>query len=440
MKLADATETPKPTDEFKLTKDQTKKFKAIETTDSNYLVMGKPGVGKSVLIRSLINNGTKPWSIAAPTGLAALNVDGRTLHSLFRLPVSAGVIERDYTNFPEDERTVHALQYGIKALIIDEISMVRADMFDYIDRLLRFVKGNDLPFGGIQVIAVGDFFQLPPVVIGPEKFQLKRAGYRSPFAFSADVFDSFKVLELTEVLRQVGDPTFIKLLDSARMGSVTPNDLRLLNERVVEQPDLAIQLTATNKLADLVNQQALGSLPGASSEHLAFKTGDWAANPCDERLSLKIGAHVIVKKNGADRPPKLLGEKFESKVVNGTLGIVTDMEPDRIEINNKHWIYRQQFERKVKMKEDGKWREVIVATFIQMPLALAWAVSMHKSQGQSFDQVIVDPSAVFAPGQLYVALSRCRSLNGLFLTRKVTAQQFMTDKAVLDFYQSLKKK
>lgn len=447
MKISEASKTKQESaPAFKLTKDQAKKFKTIETTDSNYLVMGKPGVGKSVLIRSLISDGTKPYSIAAPTGLAALNVDGRTLHSMFRLPVSEGIVERDYTQYPDDERTVNALQYGLKALIIDEISMVRADMLDYIDRLLQFVKGNNKPFGGIQVIAVGDFFQLPPIVKGPEKVQLQRAGYPSPFAFSADVFKSFKILELTEVLRQVGDPTFIKILDGARMGSVSPLELNLLNERVHAAPELAIQLTATNKLADLMNQSSLERLPDPSIRFTAIKTGEWVADPCDANLVLKVGAHVMVKKNGADRDPKKIvkpgDEKFESKVVNGTLGIVTKIQEDKVQLDDKHWIYRQQFDRKIKRRnpDTNKWEEVVVATFNQMPLSLAWAVSMHKSQGQSFDKVIVDPSAVFAPGQLYVALSRCRSLAGLTLTRKVTASQFMTDRSVLNFYRSTQNK
>ncbi len=440
---------------FKLTRNQMTIFNTVERTFDNYLIHGKPGVGKSVLIRHLIAHGNKHFTIAAPTGLAALNIDGRTLHSIFRIPVSQGIIHPTFNKFNLDDKVVNAIKYGIKALIIDEISMVRADILDFIDRYMRYCKEQpDKPFGGVQVIAVGDFFQLPPVTSSQEKAEFKAAGYDSPFAFDAKCFaGNFNVVFLNQVLRQKGDTAFIELLDTVRMGAPMYSQLKLLNARVGKHDGMCITVASTNQQADIVNQKRLNELDADSSAwFMADKFGEWPAMPCDERMELRVGAQVLVKKNGADRPAGV--REYDSKVVNGTIGIVTKIhtkveegteledidydQPEYVEIEletkERVKIYRQRWERKIKKLEDGEWNEILVASFEQMPLILAWAISIHKSQGQSFNKVHIDASRIFAAGQLYVACSRARSLKGITFEDKINPNKFWADSDVLRFF------
>lgn len=430
-----------------LTEDQQRIFDLVLHTNKNCFISGKPGVGKSVLTRAL-KEARPAYRVGAPTGLAAKNAGGSTLHSIFRIPVSDGIIPPTYNKFPIDDRTVNAIRYGVKALIIDEISMVRADTLDYIDRCLRHVKQKDAPFGGIQVIAVGDFFQLPPVTKGLDKKALRDTGYDSIFAFSAKVWDTFEPLELTEVLRQKGDDTFINILHGARTGDVTPKDMVALNKRVEATPtDIRPQLTATNAEADAINNRELAKLGEPSYEFSADAYGDWPNNgfPADTILTLKVGAQVLIKMNAADRPPKHKGE-FLSTVVNGDLGVVVAVnkegpEGPTVSVLNRAGetitIYRKQWERKVKEEVNGTWEERVTATFNQIPLTLAWAISMHKSQGQSFDVVHINAAKVFTAGQLYVALSRCRTLAGVTLEQRISREQFKTDPYVQAYYKQL---
>jgi len=426
--------------EFQLTKNQQEIFELAETTQDNILICGKPGVGKSVLIRALVENGNKTYTLAAPTGLAALNIGGRTLHSIFRLPISQGIITPDYNKFPIDDRVINNIRYNIKHLIIDEISMVRADTFDYIDRLMRFCKQNEKPFGGAQIIAVGDFFQLPPVVVKDEGKQLSNVGYASPFMFDAASAKNFRIVELNEVLRQKGDDAFLELLDGARTGQVLPKQIQYLNTRVECLDGLRISLTGTNAQAEQINGGKLRALAGEEKAYNSNKFGDWPALPAEEYLKLKVGAQVMVKMNGADKPDGFKGE-FSSQVVNGSLGIVQEMQDDKVIITLNNGtpvtIYRKRWERKVKEKIEGQWEERVVASFEQIPLALAWAISIHKSQGQTFDQVHIDASRIFAAGQLYVALSRARTMAGISLNSKVDARKFFADRNVIRFYNSI---
>lgn len=438
--------------EFPLTKNQQQIFDAIESSNKNFLVCGKPGVGKSVLTRALTELGRKTYTLAAPTGLAALNIEteyarAKTLHSLFRLPVSGGIVAPNFNNFTIDDHTLKNIKYQIKHLIIDEISMVRADMFDYIDRLLRFVKGINLPFGGVQIICIGDFYQLPPIVQGFEQKQMTDVGYDSPFVFSAKIFGAnFIILTLSEVLRQKGDPKFIDLLDNARTGYMTAKNIGDLNRRVMPADDLTIRLCGTNAQADEVNSKFLAAINAPSFQYIGEKFGEWPALPVDPQLTLKVGAQVIVKVNGADRPPNFKG-KFVSEVVNGTLGKVHEIIEESEDSERKVvietakgalvTIYTKRWERKVKVFENDAWEERIVASYTQMPLQLAWAISIHKSQGQSFDKVHIDARKIFAPGQLYVALSRCRSMKGLSLESVVTASKFWANPKVVEFFETI---
>lgn len=428
-------------EQFVLTKSQQAIFDAVEQTHDNYLLIGKPGTGKSVVTRALANNGQKNYTLCGPTGLAALNINGRTLHSVFRIPVSKGIIHPDYVQFPKDDRTINVLRYGIKYLIIDECSMVRADMFDYIDRLLRHVRLNDKPFGGLQVILIGDFFQLPPVVLSQEKKELKEYGYSSEFIFHSHVWEqaNFHILQLTEVLRQQGDIKFIKLLHGARTGNLRPADVRLMDKLVGRQDDLRISLTGTNRQADEINARHLLSIDQPTKTFTAEMWGQWPAYPVDPELTLKVGAQVMVRKNRADLDPARPAKEQHSIVVNGTIGKVVEMEDSHVAIElpdgRTAKIYRSTWEMKVKQKTDeGKWQEITVAGYTQMPLSLAWAISIHKSQGQTFERVHIDATKIFAPGQMYVALSRCKTLAGISLEQKLTTGKFWPNRAVIDFY------
>lgn len=421
-----------------LSDEQQRAFDLIESTDQCQLIIGKPGVGKSVLIRHLTTVGQKHYVIAAPTGLAALNIGGKTLHSIFGITPSEGIFQRDYNRFTNNLNIINYIQHRVNHVIIDEISMVRADMLDYIDRELRQIKNVDKPFGGVQIIAFGDFFQLPPVAKSSDIKELKDAGYASEFAFDARVFkDNFNVTILNQVHRQ-SDPVFLSLLDSMRNDKVTAKHMVMLNKLVGSSNDLRIKLTPLNRQADVVNQSELKAIQQPSETYEATKFGYWPANPIDQ-LTLKVGAQIMVKKNSADRPPQLRGA-FDSKVVNGTLGKVIELPNEQqpyikieLETGETANIYKARWERREKEKIDGVWSEKIVASYEQYPVQLAWAISIHKSQGQTFEKVHITPKSVFAAGQFYVALSRAKSLEGVLLDGPVSQRTFMVDKRVLQF-------
>lgn len=436
-----------------LTKTQQAIFDFVEDTDKNVFITGRPGTGKSVLTNALRQLGRKDYRVAAPTGLAALNVNGKTLHSMFGLPVSDGIIAPDYNKFSQIDNVVKFVRYQLRWLIVDEISMVRVDQFEFIDRFCRLVRNDSRPFGGIQVIAVGDFYQLPPVAKPDDVKALKAAGWESPFVFSSRLFDSFETRELTEVLRQKGDRKFVDILARMRVGDLAPKDLAAINAQVEPNfDDVRIRLVSTNAEAFSTNSKELAKLPGNTVTFSATQTGVWPVKdnfPAETELTLKIGAQVMVKLNKADIPQ---GERGDSDVVNGDLGVVEAIfeEMDGEEFvkeayvavrlrknNNVVKIWRRRWEYKVKEKVGSDWTERVVASFEQIPLSLAWAISMHKSQGQSFEAVHINCEKIFAPGQAYVAFSRCRTLEGITLESRVNASKFFANKEVVKFFKAL---
>lgn len=425
-----------------LSEEQQRVFDLIEGSDKCQLIIGKPGVGKSVLIKHLLKNGQKYYVLAAPTGLAALNIGGKTLHSIFGIVPSEDIFEHDYNKFTNNPNVINFIQHRLNHLIIDEISMVRADMLDYIDRQLQAMKGNSLPFGGVQVIAFGDFFQLPPVANSADIKGLKAAGYESEFAFDAKVFaGNFQISILSQVHRQ-SDPKFLGLLDAARNGKINAKHIQMVNSRIEQPTDIRIKLTPLNRQADVINQSELKAIKQPAETYEAIKYGYWPANPID-MLTLKVGAQVMIKKNSADRPPAHKGP-FESKVVNGSLGRVTELPSTqspciKVELDNGETvsIWKARWERKEKEKVDGQWSERVVASYEQYPVQLAWAISIHKSQGQTFERCHIDPKSIFAAGQFYVALSRAKTLEGVTLEGPVSQRTFMVDKRVLEFVNNL---
>lgn len=429
--------------EFPLTKDQQRIFEIVEGSNDNVCIHGVPGSGKSVLNNALQNDGKKTYTMAAPTGLAAQNIAGRTIHSIFGIPVSFGVIAPTFNKFPTNRNQVANITYNVKRLIIDEISMVRADQLDYIDRCLRYFKRINLPFGGIQLIAVGDFFQLPPIVKGEEKKQFTDYGYESEFAFHARAFSSIKIESLTEVLRQKGDNKFIKLLHEVRMaekGSLSLKHMVMLNDRVDEPDGICVRLVGANAQADDINAMELAKLPGEPFEFHATSYGEWEKVPVDQVITLKIGAQILVKKNKANIP---MGQRGDSDIVNGTLGVVEEIITDdpelkriviRLRNGETATIFEQRWERKIKHQDEGEWGEKTVAGYEQLPVSLAWAISIHKSQGMTMERVHIDLSRIFAGGQVYVALSRCKSLDGITLESRINRDKVYANKTVLDYF------
>lgn len=435
--------------EFTLTREQQQAFDLCENTSDNILIHGKPGVGKSVLIRALRETGQKHYTLAAPTGLAALNIGGKTLHSQFGIGVSNGVFAPDFNNFTTNDHVLRNVYHKVNTLIIDEISMVRADLLDYLDRELQAIKQSDLPFGGVQVIAVGDFFQLPPVTKDVERKQLKEYGYDSEFAFDAFSFKGFKVVSLENVQRQ-NDKEFIEFLHAARTGDITTKHLKLINRRVAPCTDFRISVTATNAQADMINNKQLSLIKEEPIKFEALQYGYWSAYPVEKVMTLKKGAQVMIKKNNADKPPYVKGgnNTASGKIVNGTICRILELPTKennfcRVELEDGTManIYSQRWELKEKQRNgDNKWEEKTIATFEQYPFQLAWAISIHKSQGQSFDKVHIDASRIFAAGQLYVAVSRARTLDGISLQAPIVQdskrKMFWADKDVLRFNQS----
>jgi energy-coupling factor transporter ATP-binding protein EcfA2 len=404
-------------------------------------ITGKAGSGKSTLLKNFCQTTQKRFAIVAPTGIAALNVGGQTIHSFFRFPV--GIFDRRNIKKQNNAK----LWQNLDLIIIDEVSMVEAKIIDDIDYFMRLNGRNpDLPFGGVQIIAFGDLFQLPPVYT-QEKEEIQNLGYNyeTPYFFSADIFQSvpIKTIELTTTFRQ-SDSEFLELLNQIRIGKINAQSLEKLNQRCnfLPKSNSVITLTTTNEKARNINLRNLESLKGKAHTFIAEIQGEIpeSAYPADYKLILKPEAQIIFLKN----------DNTEGRWANGTLGKVQDLGNDWIRVkipdsnsSGKQKIYeveRVEWE-KVRYEFDEKKGEIIpkkIGSFTQFPLRLAWAITIHKSQGKTFDEVLIDKGRrAFAPGQIYVALSRCTSLEGVYLTQPITRQDIFTDSVVVDFMSRL---
>lgn len=418
----------------------------VQFTHRSLFLTGKAGTGKSTFLHYIAQTTKKKYVILAPTGIAAINVGGATLHSFFKLPFHP-LLPNDRRYSTQQLR--NTLKYNsekiklireLELIIIDEISMVRADIIDFIDKILRVYSHNmRIPFGGKQLLLVGDVYQLEPV-LKEEDWQLLQPYYPSKFFFDAHVFRTFQLvcIELQKVYRQ-RDDKFISILDHIRTSTITTTDLSLLNQQVGQhQPmdahQLSITLSTRRDTVDYINSLHLSKLPGDATILHGSIDGEYPENnlPTPIELEVKTGAQILFIKN--DR---------EKRWVNGTLGTIIgigDEEDGKIYVrteqgedvdveqevwNNVRYTYNQK---------EQKVEEEILGSFQQFPLRLAWAITIHKSQGLTFNQVKIDLSGgVFAGGQTYVALSRCRSLKGIALQEPVKREDIYVNQEVVKF-------
>lgn len=416
--------------EISLSAEQQAVFKLVESSMANVYVTGKAGTGKSVLLQYFVEHTEKRTVVVAPTGVAALNVGGQTIHSLFKLAPEL----QDLKNLRVDYKTKELLRH-IDTVVIDEISMVRADLMEAINVKLQLARGNDLPFGGVQVLMFGDLYQLPPVVSDGQLHRYFDHNYGGIYFFNAPVYKKtqLRIFELNQIFRQK-DEEFKKLLNAVRNGQHSEGILAKLNERKLEVMPQGgyVTLAGNNTTVSRINHNKLDKLPGEEKVYTAEITGDLKENsfPTEKYLKLKAGAQVMLLKNDRQKPPRW---------VNGTLGIVTKLSEEVIRVNIdgvEHSVSKETWNslRYYYDHEERKLDKEIVSSFTQFPLRLAWAITIHKSQGQTYQSVAIDLSdGAFAHGQTYVALSRCTSLDTLYLTAPIRNEDIIVDQEIIEF-------
>ncbi len=428
----------------------------INQTNQTIFLTGKAGTGKTTLLRKIMESTHKNAVIVAPTGIAALNAGGVTIHSFFQLPFAGFIpefgVKASFTESvkfeTKDTLTRHfsmnktrlKIIRNIELLIIDEVSMLRADLLDAMDWTLRNVRRINEPFGGLQVLFIGDLLQLPPVV-KQEEWQVLRSYYEGVFFFHARVLKEIQSLyiELSTIFRQQ-DQAFIQVLNNLRNNEISEGDVRVLNQYVKPDFDASkeegyITLTTHNSKADEMNSKALQALPGKKMSFDAEITGDYPKHlfPLEETLELKLNAQVMFVKNDLS---------LDKNYFNGKMGKIESLSEQEITVffpEEKKRIRVEKFEwtniRYALNEATGEVKEEVLGTFVHYPLKLAWAITVHKSQGLTFDKAVLDVSDVFAPGQAYVALSRLRSLQGLVLLKPMRMNGLSNDQQVVAFSQ-----
>ncbi len=423
----------------------------VNQTNQLVFLTGKAGTGKTTLLKYIRKNTVKQLAIVAPTGVAAINAGGSTIHSFFQFPFSPFLPvlkenkEQDFSksNLPTLKYSGQRLAIfrKLELLVIDEVSMVRADLLDQIDITLRQTRKKwHLPFGGVQVLLIGDMHQLPPVVQS-EEWRLLNSVYASPYFFDSLVIRNNRpvYIELEKIYRQK-EQTFIDLLNKVRHQQLSAADFDLLNSHYrpaisKEFMQSSITLTTHNKKADDINAELLAALPDKAFKFKCRVEGSFSEKnyPADEELLLKKGARVMFLKNNT-----------EKNYYNGKIGLVTYISNEKIkvkceedhaeiEVGTETWTNVSY----ALNKQTKGIEEEIMGTFSQFPLRLAWAITIHKSQGLTFDKVIIDATSSFSAGQVYVALSRCRGLEGLTLSSRITAENLFKDRHI-DYFSSTK--
>lgn len=425
----------------------------INQTNRSVFLTGKAGTGKTTILKEIIKTTHKNTVVVAPTGIAALNAGGVTIHSMFQLPFGGFIPDNSAPQFLENSKFEsrstlrrHFKMSSLKKtvirnmelLIIDEVSMLRSDLLDAMDFMMQSVRKKNRPFGGVQVLFIGDLLQLPPV-IRDDEWRTLRNYYRGKFFFNAHVIEQNPPLyiELSKIFRQTDDQ-FISVLNSLRNNRMTQNDIQILNQHVQPNFDLKtnkgyITLTTHNAKADSINAQSLKDLEGKVYTYKADVIDDFPDKiyPLEEKLELKIGAQIMFIKNDAS---------FDKKFFNGKMGIVESLSEQEI------WIHFPEEKKSIEV-EKYEWQNIrytvnentkeieeeVLGTFTHYPIKLAWAITVHKSQGLTFDKAALDVSQVFLPGQAYVALSRLRSLEGLVLLSPLQMNGISNDQDVMEY-------
>ncbi len=422
---------------IEMTEDFTKALHKMENTDSNLFITGKAGTGKSTLLKYFRDNTGKNAAVLAPTGVAALNIGGQTVHSFFRFrpDVDGEAAQKSAGSLNEKGK---ALYRAVDMIVIDEASMLRADILDHIDIFLRRACNSKKAFGGKQMIFFGDLYQLPPVVVSAEK-KLFSGIYESPYFFSAMTFPSLnmQVIELEKIFRQK-DGDFIRILNAIRNNTVSDEDMAELNGRCVENcrsEDTvpAVTLTPRNDSAAAINNEKLSMLPGKEKIFIGRISGrfDESSLPAEKRLVLKKGALVMILANDP-----------RGRWVNGSMGVISGFnkkdEKINVLLNDVRPVEIEPFEWDIMEyaydEETGSLKSRTIGSFLQYPLRLAWAITIHKSQGKTFEKMVLDIGrGAFSPGQVYVALSRVRSLEGLALKKPLKKSHVFMDWNIVKF-------
>lgn len=442
-----------------ITEEYERCFDLIDSDTPVIFISGQAGTGKSVLIDQITERYRDEKRIVrtAPTGVTALNISGQTLHSLFKLPIGLLTIHTKLLSAVNKIRKqgLTELFENIDMMIVDEISMVRPDTLDAVDFILRSVRGVNYPFGGVQIIFVGDMFQLPPVITEEEREAFERT-YGTDFFFGSKVVEEMftmgcvEVVHLTKTFRQA-DPLFVNILNEIRVNKNTSKNVRILNEycgsNVSWEPtdERSVILCTTNKRATQINNNELGKLDGITHRFDATIDGDFKTQlVTPEQLELKVGAKVMFTRNSPDG------------WVNGTIGVVEGFSGGDdgksitvriadsgmvVDVRREKWeniAYRVVKEEDENGRSRSKIVEQVLGYFEQFPLTLAYALTIHKVQGLTFDRVSLDlGTGSFAPGQTYVALSRCTSIDGLHLVRPINHNDVYVDERVVEFYDLL---
>lgn len=407
-------------------------LRMLEDTKQNVFLTGRAGTGKSTLLNYFRATTKKNIAVVAPTGVAAVNVHGETIHHFFKFGIGITV---DQVRRAGKERA--KVFQSLDMLVIDEVSMVRADLFDCIDRALRLNGPHPLePFGGVQMLIIGDLYQLPPVVSREERGFFEGYYYQSPYFFDSKSYAGagFETVELTHVYRQ-SDQDFIDILDAIRVAKATEAHLERINLRLggaaPANTEFQVSLVPRNQMADMINARHIERLTGEGRVYKGTVSGDFRDKdfPTALQLALKVGSQVM-----------LLNNEQRKRWVNGDLARVTALGPDSIRVQfedgSEADVQRYTWE-KVNFAFDEDAQTIVPAaagSFTQFPLKLAWAVTIHKGQGKTYDRVAIDfGSGMFAPGQAYVALSRCRSLEGLSLSSPLKKNHIFTDPRIDEF-------
>lgn len=409
-------------------------YRCIENTNSHLFLTGRAGTGKTTFLHYLKSNSTKRMVVLAPTGIAAINAGGVTIHSFFQLPFAPYIPNAGYKvskEFKYGKEKINIIR-SLNLIVIDEISMVRADLLDAVDMILRHYRQNSTPFGGVQLLMIGDVQQLAPVAKKEDK-QLLDPYYSTLYFFGSHALrqTAYMTIELKQVYRQK-ESLFLDLLNAIRSKKADGETLQLINTRCIKPDDKSanVRLTTHNFQADQINSDFLHKIKAKAYKFKAKISGVFpeSSYPTDDLLILKKGAQVMFLKNAAGAV---------KKYYNGKIGVVTDIDENHIEVccqgesepfevEPEEWTNTKY----ILNKDTKEISEHIEGSFKQYPLRLAWAVTIHKSQGLTFDNVIIDVAAAFAHGQVYVALSRCRTLNGLILSSPIQAKSIIKDRQV----------